>query len=153
MKCLLPPTIDKPSLSPAESITFKEHMSHHIRSARVEWAYVIGQYTKELIVKLETYDTYTQVNASNDVIAILNMIQQVCFNYQNDEMPIVSKFCAFMLLFSMKQQRNESITDFSKRFTEQIKVMEACNGSLVNDGVRNYIAHKKYGGNDYSTLY
>ena len=91
----------------------------------MEWAYatVIGQCTKELIVKLETYDIYAQVNASNDVITILDMIQQFCFNYQNDEMPIVSKFRAFMLQFSMKQQRNESNTDLSNRFTEQIKVM------------------------------
>ena len=29
--------------------------------------------------------------------------------------------------------------------------MEACNGSLVNDGVRNYVAHQKYN-KDYSTL-
>ena len=119
----------------------------------MEWAYatVIGQCTKELIVKLETYDEYKQISASNDVIAILDIIQQVCFNYQNDEMPIVSKFRAFMALFSMKQQRGESITDFTNRFTEQIKVMEACSVSLVDDGVRNHVAHQKYS-KDYSTL-
>ena len=109
VKCLLPPTIDKPQLSPTESINFKEHTSHHVKSAYTlkkdtEWAYVtvIGQCTKELIVKLETYDEYKQISASNDVIAILDIIQQVCFNYQNDEMTIVSKFRAFMALFSMK---------------------------------------------------
>ena len=30
--------------------------------------------------------------------------------------------------------------------------MEACNGSLVDDGLRNYVANKKYGSRDYSAL-
>ena len=66
-------------------------------------------------------------------------------------MPIYSKFRVLQMLFSKKQQKSESLTDFSNRFFEQLKMMEACNGSLVDDGVRNYIARKKYK-QDYSTL-
>jgi len=97
--CQLPPLMDKPKLSPTESITFNVHMTNHIKSARLlqldmEWAFacVQEQCSEDMITKLEEYDTYTQVNASNNLIAILDMIQQICWrNYQNDEMPIVSK--------------------------------------------------------------
>ena len=78
----LPQDIDKEKLTRAEDIVFKEHVCHYIKATYklkedMEWAYVvlIGQCTDELIVKLETYDSYERVNIDNDIIAMLNLIQ------------------------------------------------------------------------------
>ena len=107
--------------------------------ADLHWAYSVlkGQCSDELIVKLHMCDNYQQVHEYTDPIKMLNLIQRMCFNYQNDEMPVVSNYRSLQTLYSMKQQKGEWMTDFSNQFTNQLDVVAACNGSIVNDGVRN----------------
>ena len=53
------------------------------------------------------------MNQGLDVIKMLDLIQRVCFNYQNDEMTVVSNYRSLQTLYSMKQQKGEPMTDFS----------------------------------------
>ena len=156
-----PEYIDKPleDLSYVQRTILKEDVSHYVRSKHklvtdLQWAYSIlkGQCTDELIVKLETHDTYEKVNKDRNVIELLSLIQRVCFNYQNDEMAIVSCLRSLQTLYGMKQQKNELMTDYSNRFTEQLEMVEACNGSIpISDGVKDYISNKEYK-QEYHTL-
>ena len=36
------------------------------------------------------------------------------------------------------------MTDFSNWFTKQLEMVEACNGNIVNEGVKNYISQKEH---------
>ena len=155
-----PEYIDQPTseYSDIDRMILKELVSHYDRSTHklqtdLHWAYLVlkGQCTDELIVKLQTYDNYVRVNQDNDPIKMLNLIQRVCFNYQNDEMPVVSNYRLLQTLYIMKQQKGEPMSDFSNRFTKQLEMVEACNGNIVNDGVKNYILQKEHK-QEYNTL-
>lgn len=82
-KSTKPMYIDMPSseYSDFDRMILKEDVSHYVKSKNklvtdLKWAYTIlkGQCTDELIVKLETYDTYVQVNEDRDVIELLILI-------------------------------------------------------------------------------
>ena len=162
VKCDKPEYIDMPTseYSDVDRMIFKEDVSHYVKSKNklatdLKWAYLIlkRQCTDELIVKLETHETYAQVNQDRNVIALLHLIQRVCFKYQNDEMAIVSCLRLVQMLYIMRQQKNEPMTDYSNQFSEQLEMVETCNGSiLISDGMKNYISNKEYKQEYSSTL-
>ena len=56
-------------------------------------------------------------------------------------MPIVSP----IRLLQTRQQKNELMMDYSTRFTEQLDMVEACNGSvMVSNSTKNHLSNKWY---------
>lgn len=52
----------------------------------------------------------------------------------------------------MRQQKNEPMSDYSNQFTEQLDMVEACNGSiLISDSVKNCMLNKWHK-QEYDTL-
>jgi hypothetical protein len=111
----------------------------------IKWADQVlkGQCDEDLMTRMNTFDEYEELNLAADPIRRLALIQKVCFNYQNNEMPVVSIFDSLQKLYNLKQRNGESMTDFHTRFRDQRDVVDACNGSLVNDGIRNYVSMQR----------
>ena len=117
----------------------KEFIADYCRFSKkletdLKWAHQVmkEQCNDELIVKLQTYDSYDQVDADADPIKLLYIIQRVCFKYQNDKIPIISSYYhSLQTLYSMKQKNRESMIDISNSFTDQIDVVATCKGSII----------------------
>ena len=103
-----------------------------------KWAYTIirGNCSDDMIVKLNTYENYKQIHSSLDPVKLLSLIQRICFNYQNQQMPVVSMYDAILKLCSMRQRGDESMTDFHNRFTDNKDIVSACGSTLITDCVR-----------------
>ena len=80
--------IDKPKkdFNIIEKVLLKESVQNWCRNTKtfeydLKWAYYVlkGQCNDGLIVMLQTYDSYDQVDADADPIKLLNLIQRVCF--------------------------------------------------------------------------
>ena len=112
----------------------------------MKWADAVleGQCDDDLMIKMETYPEYESIKADSDPIRRLDLIQKICFNYQNNEMPIISIFDSMQKLYGLHQRAGESIAKFHIRFRDQRDVVAACNGSIVNDGMRNFVSKKEH---------
>ena len=111
-----------------------------------KWAYdtIIGNCDDDMVTKLHTYDEYASIDKDLNPIKLLTLIQRICFNYQNEQMPVVSMYDATLKLYSMRQKPDENMTDFHHRFNDNMEIVTACGGTLVNDSVRNFISEKEH---------
>ena len=147
-----PPKIDKPKadFNYMEELDLKASMTelrtyNKALTDDLKWADQVlkGQCDEDLMTRMNTFDEYEALNLAADPIRRLALIQKVCFNYQNNEMPVVSIFDSLQKLYNLKQRNGESMTDFYARFRDQRDVVDACNGSIVNDGIRDYVSMQK----------
>ena len=87
---------------------------------------ILGQCTKGLKAKLEarkdwnTGSSRIRFNAIN----LLKAIKEITHNSQDNKYPIESIYFSIRNVFTMKQEDNESLTEFTKRFNNAMDIME-----------------------------
>ena len=94
---------------------------------------ILGQCTKGLKAKLETRKDW---NAGNDkirfnAINLLKAIKEITHNFQDNKYPIESIYFSIRNVFTMKQEDNETLTEFTKRFNNAMDIMETQHGTLA----------------------
>ena len=93
------------------------------------YALILGQCTKGLKTKLESRRDW-ESSIKNNAINLLTALKEITYNYQDNKYPMESIYFAIKNVFTMKQEENESITQFTKRFNNSKDIMETQHGKL-----------------------
>jgi len=92
-----------------------------------------GQCTKGLRAKLESrkdWNDGTDGKIKYKPINLLKAIKEITHNYQDNKYPMESMYYCLRTLFVMKQEENEGLNDFTKRFNNAVDIMETTHGPL-----------------------
>ena len=71
----------------------------------------------------------------NNCINLLKALKEITFNYQDSKYPIESIYFAIKNVFTIKQEENERLTDFTKRFNNAKDIMETQHGKLNTENI------------------
>ena len=93
------------------------------------YALILGQCTKGLKAKLEARKDWDS-DIKNNCINLLKAIKEITYNYQDNKYPLESIYFAIKTVFTIKQEENESIAQFTKRFNNAKDIMETQHGKL-----------------------
>ena len=93
------------------------------------YALILGQCTKGLKTKLESRKDWDS-SIKNNAINLLKALKEITYNYQDNKYPMESIYFAIRNVFTMKQDENESIIQFTKRFNNAKDIMETQHGKL-----------------------
>ena len=93
------------------------------------YALLLGQCTKGVKAKLESRKDW-ESSIKNNCINLLKALKEITFNYQDSKYPIESIYFAIKNVFTIKQEENERLTDFTKRFNNAKDIMETQHGKL-----------------------
>ena len=119
---------------------YKEEMKQFVaRKERLKvnlvkaYGLILGQCTKSLRAKLEArlnWDDGTVNKIKYNPINLLKAIKEITHNHQDTRYPQESIFHAIKNVFTIKQEDNEGLTDFTKRFNNAVDIMETQHGTL-----------------------
>ena len=101
---------------------------------------VHGQCTDDMLHELKCQATYEKIRNDFDPIGLLKMLQRISYNYQAQDFPLMAIAKAQEAIFNEKQSQSESNIDYLQTFKNKAIVLEAVGGSIVNEGVRRYMA-------------
>jgi DNA-dependent RNA polymerase auxiliary subunit epsilon len=79
-----------------------------------------------------------------DPIGLLELLQRISYNYQAQDFPLMAIAKAQEAIYIERQSQSESNIDYLQTFKNKAVVLEAVGGSLVNDGVRRYMAENLF---------
>ena len=93
-----------------------------------------GQCTKSLKAKLEARKEWNKGDADLQIkynaINLLKAIKEITHNYQDNKYAMESIYFSLKNIFTMKQEENENLTEFTKRFNNTFDIMETQHGVL-----------------------
>ena len=93
-----------------------------------------GQCTKSLRTKLEARKEWNVGDAKYQIkynaINLLKAIKQITHNYQDNKYAMESIYYSLRTIFTMKQNENENLTEFTKRFNNTFDIIETQHGEL-----------------------
>ena len=122
----------------ALKVAYKEEMKQFIarkgmlRTNLVKaYGIIWGQCTKGLRAKLEARKNWndgTDDRIKYKPINLLKAIKEITHNHQDSKYPQESIYFCIKNVFTMKQEDNEGLTDFTKRFNNAIDIMETQHG-------------------------
>ena len=91
---------------------------------------IMGQCTPSVRAKVESNADFTTYRDRSDVLELLNLIKNIAFKGESKRSPKVSSVMALRSLLNLKQQEDEHISDFYKRWNNQFDVVSGIYGSL-----------------------
>jgi hypothetical protein len=103
-----------------------------------------GQCTDDMLHELKCQQTYERIKSGFDPIGLLELLQRISYNYQAQDFPLMAIAKAQEAIYIEKQSQSESNIDYLQTFKNKAVVLEAVGGSLVNDGVRRFMAESLY---------
>jgi hypothetical protein len=104
-----------------------------------------GQCTEDLLHELKCQTTYELIKNSFDPIGLLHLLQRISYNYQAQDFPLMAIAEAQEAIYIERQLQTESSNiDYLQTFKNKAIVLEAVGGSLVNDGVKKYMAESLF---------
>jgi hypothetical protein len=71
---------------------------------------------------------------------LIKLLQRISYNYQAQDFPLIAIAKEQEAIYIERQLQSESNIDYLQTFKNKAVVLEAVGGSLVNDGVRRYMA-------------
>ena len=93
-----------------------------------------GQCTKSLRAKLEARKEWNEGDAKDQIkynaINLLKAIKQITHNYKDNKYEMESIYYSLRTIFTMKQDENENLTEFTKRFNNTFAIIETQHGEL-----------------------
>ena len=96
---------------------------------------ILGQCTKALRAKLEQRKDWEDDDRGKRVkyntINLLKAIREITHNYQDNKYPMESIYYSIKNVFTMKQEDNEGLNEFTKRFNNAVDIMETQHGKLA----------------------
>ena len=139
------PTLPREDMNEQQKLALKEVYSYEMKhfmnrkellKTNLVQAYGIiwGQCTKGMKSKLESrkeWNNGSPTMIKYNAINLLKAIKQITHNYQDNKHPIESVFFALKNVFYCKQEENENLNDFTKRFTNAIDILESLHGPVV----------------------
>ena len=118
--------------------TYKEEIKDFVRRKSIlqknmvkAYGLIWGQCTKGLRAKLEArqnWDDGTTEKIKHRPINLLKAIKEITHNHQDTKYPQESIFFSIRNVFTMKQEDNEGLTEYTKRFNNAIDIMETQHG-------------------------
>jgi hypothetical protein len=111
---------------------------------KLSFTAVHGQCTDDILHELKCQQTYEKIKYSFDPVKLLKLIQQISYNYQAQDFPLMEIAKAQEAIYIEKQSQTESNIDYLLTFKNRAVVLEAVGGNLANDGVKKYMAQKLF---------
>jgi hypothetical protein len=93
---------------------------------------------------LKCQQTYEKIKSTFDPVKLLKLIQQISYNYQAQDFPLMAIAKAQEAIYIEKQSQTESSINYLLSFKNRAVVLEAVGGNLANDGVKKYMAQKLF---------
>jgi hypothetical protein len=103
-----------------------------------------GQCTEDMLHELKCQTTYETIKNSFDPIGLLHLLQRISYNYQAQDFPLMAIAKAQEAIYNERQLHTESNIDYLQTFKNKAIVLEAVGGSLLNDGVKKYMAESLF---------
>ena len=108
---------------------FVERKQKYTNNMHKAYALILGQCTKALKGKLESRKDWEN-GIKNNAINLLKALKEITYNYQDNKYPMESIYFAIKNVFTMKQEEQESIAQYTKRFNNCKDIMETQHGKL-----------------------
>ena len=105
--------------------------SRYVDNLNKLYALLYGQCTKAMQNKLQNRQDWAEIEEKHDPVMLLSAIRELCMNYQDSKYPFVSMVNAFTGLLNISQENRESLTGCSKRFKNQVDLVEGLCGPLI----------------------
>jgi hypothetical protein len=90
-----------------------------------------GQCTLNMRKKVESLQGYDSVEANDDVIKLLNRLKELAFKTHKVQYGYLTIFQTVRKVLTMRQQDNEPLAEYYKRFTSCVDVAEFQWGTLL----------------------
>ena len=147
-----PASIIKATVIPSEHLDRYTHKmkTHCKREDKFEddmqlcYTVIHGQCTDDMIHELKCQEKYEEVKVKFDPIGLLKLLQQIAYNYQAQDFPLMAIAKAQEAIYNERQAQSESNIDYLQTFKNKAVVLEAVGGNLVNLGVCKYMSEKIY---------
>jgi hypothetical protein len=104
---------------------------------KLSFTVVHGPCTDDMLHELKCQQGYENIKTDFDPVALLKLIQQISYNYQAQDFPLMAIAKAQEAIYVEKQSQTESNIDCLLTFKNRAVVLEAVGGNLANGGVRN----------------
>lgn len=85
---------------------------------------ILGQCSPSLKSRLKGQDDWKDMQKNNNVVRLLKSIKMWMMNQQETQYPTVSTLLSVQALFSMRQNKYESLEDYRTRFEVAVQVLE-----------------------------
>lgn len=96
---------------------------------------IIGQCEKAVKNHVENDSGYEKAENENDVVALLQMIKNVAYNANVRKYPAEQATMAWKNLVTVRQEDTEDITDYYKRFTSLVELVESAYGTIAPEEI------------------
>jgi len=107
------------------------------------YSILLGQYDDVMTQQLATYDEWPAVEDRCDPIDLLKLLQRICYDFKQEQFPVMAELNALQKLFRMKQGKDESLTDMLEIFADLVEVADSCVAITIGIGVRDYVANRE----------
>ena len=133
----LEPTYPSEGDEKAKAIWSKEY-DHYLKKqeqyrdqkAKV-FTIILGQCTKPMRNRVEGTTGYGDVEKDTDVVGLLRMVKDVAFDSNDRKYPHLQAARAWKQLSMIRQQDNEDLVDYYKRFWSVVEMVERSYGKIV----------------------
>ena len=83
-----------------------------------------GQCSNSMQSKLQAKTGFHEIDQSRNCLQLIKEIKGVIFNFESQEYPVLSLHHASQKYFNTRQGKDESITEYHKRFRTTVEVLE-----------------------------
>ena len=108
---------------------------------------IIGWCSKPVWNHVENAEDYKDAAIKNDVVSLLKVIKNIAFDSNEKKYPPMQAGQAWKQLCLARQQENEDLVDYYKRFVSLIEMVELIRGKIfrMSPAPRSY--HQEINGN------
>ena len=156
------PTIADPANPTAtervQELIFKGKIDAYIKRESIlddnvqkAFSLVLGQCTDLLQSKLKQQANWATVSREQDVIALLEMIKNITFKFDDQKFLPLALYNAKAALYSLRQN-NMSNHDYLQKFNNLVDVSTTYNGQLYDQAIVDIACERLHPGTDFETL-
>lgn len=103
------------------------------------WGLIYGQCTTALKSKLDGMPAYTAVQQTNDIIALLKLIQGLCCKFDVKSQKYVALAATFRQMFVYFQDNNTTDTDLFHHYKSLLRTIQAFGGEDAIGIIPNFV--------------
>eukprot|EP00977_Amphora_coffeiformis_P008241 scaffold1852_cov170-Amphora_coffeaeformis.AAC.1 len=108
----------------------REQWKYNDDKAKV-FTIVYGKCDKAMKNRIESQGAYASVEATNDVVGLLQLIKDAAYNSNKKKYPPMQAAMALKRLMMMRQYDNEDVVDYYKRFSSTLEMVDRAYGEIT----------------------
>eukprot|EP00977_Amphora_coffeiformis_P021618 scaffold9572_cov157-Amphora_coffeaeformis.AAC.5 len=108
----------------------REQRNYNDDKAKV-FTIVYGKCDKAMKNRIESQGTYASVEATNDVVGLLQLIKDAAYDSNEKKYPPMQAAMALKRLMMMRQYGNEDVIDYYKRFSSTLEMVDRAYGEIA----------------------